>query len=73
MGNVQTIHRCSGIGPNDLQAQRFAVPLFDCHCADNENMREGDDGHEVAKDLTRERVGFMDLTREESSVPLDYQ
>lgn len=37
VGNVQTIHRCSSIGTNDLQAQGLAVPQFDCHCGDDEN------------------------------------
>jgi hypothetical protein len=69
MGNVQTIHRCSGIGTNDLQAQGLAVPQFDCHCADIENVMKGDNGDEVAQDLKRERVGFMDLTREENILP----
>jgi hypothetical protein len=36
-------------------------------------MREGDNGDEVAQDLKRERVGFMDLTREEDRLPRDYQ
>jgi len=69
VGNVQTIHRCSGIGTNDLQAQGLAVPQFDCHCADNENVTKGDNGDEVVQDLKRERVGFMDLTREENILP----
>lgn len=69
MGNVQTIHRCSGICTNDLQAQGLAVPQLDCHCADIENMREDDNGDKVAQDLKRERVGFMDLTREDNSLP----
>ena len=73
MGNVQTIHRCSGIGTNDLQAQGLAAPLFDCHRADNENIREGDDEDKAAQDLKRERVGFMDFIREENSLPRDYQ
>ena len=46
VGNVQTIHRCSGIGTNDLQAQGLAVPQFDCHCGDDENMIEGDNENE---------------------------
>jgi hypothetical protein len=67
MGNVQTIHRCSGIGTNDFQAQGLAIPLFDCHCVDNVNTRERDNEDEVAQRLKRERVGYMGLIREEDS------
>jgi hypothetical protein len=34
-------------------------------------VMEGDNGDEVAQDLKRERVGFMDLTREENILPRD--
>jgi hypothetical protein len=32
-------------------------------------VTKGDNGDEVAQDLKRERVGFMDLTREENILP----
>jgi hypothetical protein len=58
VGNVQTIHRCSSIGTNDLQAQGLAVPQFDCHCGDDENVIEGDDENENCRGL-EERMSCL--------------